>query len=89
MPTKIAEREYKFTPLGKYVVSAPGVCGGRPTFKGTRVEVANVIARLANGHTPSQIVECFEGRIPLVAIREGAVLADKALGRFPKRARSA
>lgn len=24
---------YEYYPLGEYVVRAPGVCGGRPTFK--------------------------------------------------------
>lgn len=24
---------YEYYPLGEYVVVAPGVCGGRPTFK--------------------------------------------------------
>ena len=31
---------YEYIPLGKYIVSAPGVCRGRPTFKYTRIEVA-------------------------------------------------
>jgi hypothetical protein len=30
---------YEYVPLGKHIVSAKGVCGGRPTFKYTRVEV--------------------------------------------------
>ena len=33
---------YEYRPLGKFVVSAPGVCRGRPTFKYTRIEVAGV-----------------------------------------------
>ena len=37
-------------PLGKFVVSAPGVCRGRPTFKYTRIEVAGALERLAAGH---------------------------------------
>src|SRR5438093_7174788 len=30
---------YEYYPLGQYVVRAPGVCGGRPTFKYTRIDV--------------------------------------------------
>jgi len=30
---------YQYYPLGQYVVRAIGVCGGRPTFKYTRIEV--------------------------------------------------
>lgn len=29
---------YQYCPLGDYVVRAVGVCGGRPTFKYTRIK---------------------------------------------------
>lgn len=29
----VGGREYCYYPLGRFVVSAPGVCGGRPVFK--------------------------------------------------------
>lgn len=35
---------YEYYPLGEYVVVAPGVCGGRPTFKYTRLEVSVIIS---------------------------------------------
>jgi hypothetical protein len=56
---------YEYIPLGKFVVSAPAVCRGRPTFKYTRIEVTGVLERLAAGH----------------AIEEAATLAAKALER--------
>ena len=31
---------YEYYPLGEFVVIAPGVCGGRPTLKYTRLEVS-------------------------------------------------
>jgi len=37
---------YEYIPLGKFVVSAPAVCRGRPTFKYTRIEVAGVLEAL-------------------------------------------
>ena len=37
---------YAYYPLGEHVVVAPGVCGGRPTFKGTRLEVQVVLGPL-------------------------------------------
>ncbi len=43
---------YEYTPLGKHIVSAPGVCRGRPTFKYTRIEVAGVLEWLVQ-ETPS------------------------------------
>jgi hypothetical protein len=30
---QIGEEWYEYVPLGKFVVSAPEVCRGRPTFK--------------------------------------------------------
>ena len=30
---------YEYYPLGRYIVAALGVCGGRPTFKYTRIDV--------------------------------------------------
>ncbi len=40
---------YQYFPLGEFVVRAPGVCGGRPTFKYTRIEIAGTLERLAAG----------------------------------------
>ena len=34
----------------------PGVCGGRPTIRGLRVRVADVLEMLAGGMTPAEIV---------------------------------
>jgi hypothetical protein len=46
---------YEYIPLGKFVVSAPAVCRGRPTFKYTRIEVAGVLNASGRGirSTPS------------------------------------
>jgi uncharacterized protein (DUF433 family) len=46
---KSGSESYHYLPLGKYIVSAPSVCRGRPTFKNTRIEVAGVLRRLAAG----------------------------------------
>ena len=40
---------YDYYPLGAYIVAAPGICGGRPTFKYTRIEVEVVLDLLAAG----------------------------------------
>jgi uncharacterized protein (DUF433 family) len=70
---------YEYLPLGKYIVSAPGVCRGRPTFKNTRIEVAGVLDRLAGGHSIDEIVEGFKGRFSRAALEEAIRLAAKAL----------
>ncbi len=68
---------YEYVPLGKYIVSAKGVCGGRPTFKYTRVEVAVVLRLLAAGMSVDEIVANFGGRIPREAIEEALRWAAK------------
>ncbi len=42
---------YQYVPLRKYVVRAPGVCNGRPTFKNTRIEITGTMGRLAPTQT--------------------------------------
>jgi uncharacterized protein (DUF433 family) len=77
--TEEAEEDYQYVPLGKYVVCAPSVCRGRPTFKNTRIEVAGVLERLGAGHTIEELVTGYQGRISEPAIQEAIALAAKAL----------
>jgi uncharacterized protein (DUF433 family) len=70
---------YEYLPLGKYVVSAPGVCRGRPTFKYTRIEVAGILDRLAGGDSIDELVCNFKGRFSRPALVEAINLAAKAL----------
>lgn len=72
---------YEYYPLGKYIVAAPGICGGRPTFKYTRVEVQVVLNLIASGESLEQLVENFQGRVPLKAIEETLRLAASLLKR--------
>ena len=62
--------DYSYYPLGKYIVAAPGVCGGRPTFKYTRIEVEVVLDLLAAGEPLDRLVENFRDRVPREAIEE-------------------
>jgi uncharacterized protein (DUF433 family) len=61
---------YEYYPLGQHIVAAPGVCGGRPTFKYTRIDVCHVLSSLAAGESPEDIVADYQGRISLEAIEE-------------------
>jgi uncharacterized protein (DUF433 family) len=72
---------YEYVPLGKYVVSAPGVCRGRPTFKYTRVEVAGVLEWLSAGNSLEELLAGHKGRVSREAVEEAATLAGKALVR--------
>ena len=75
---------YEYYPLGRYIVAAPGVCGGRPTFKHTRIEVEFVLDLLAVGEPMEQLVENFQGRVPKAAIEEALKLAVLLLKREAK-----
>ena len=69
--TEIIQGEtYQYSPLGKHVVRAVGVCGGRPTFKYTRIEIAGTLERLAAGESLDEIVAGYRGRVSREAIIE-------------------
>jgi uncharacterized protein (DUF433 family) len=61
---------YEYYPLGEYIVAAPGVCGGEPTFKYTRINVRFVLERVRGGESREDIVADYRGRFPLAALEE-------------------
>jgi len=65
---------YDYYPLGDYVVRAVGVCGGRPTFKYTRIEITGTLERLAAGKSIDAIVKGYRGRVSHAAIMEAVRL---------------
>ncbi len=71
---------YEYYPLGKYIVSAPGVCGGRPTFKYTRLEVSVILALIEAGETIEQVVQGYSlSKLKPQAVKEAIRLASRAL----------
>jgi len=64
-----AGSRYQYYPVGRFVVMAPGICGGRPTFKGTRVEVQTVLDCLRAGRPMSDILQSYPG-ISRAAVQE-------------------
>jgi uncharacterized protein (DUF433 family) len=69
---------YEYYPLGQYVVAAPGVCGGQPIFKYTRIEVRMVLAYLAEGRTIAEIVADYRRKeLTAAAISEAILLASQ------------
>src|SRR5438067_13921020 len=78
---EVGDQVYEYTPLGKYIVSAPGVCRGRPTFKYTRIEVEGILCRQGAGHPVEEIVGDYDGRVTRKAVEEAVALAAKALVR--------
>ena len=68
---------YEYYPLGEHIVAAPGVCGGRPTFKYTRIDVRHAMSLLSGGWTVEAIAQSYE--IPVAAVQEALDLAMQAL----------
>src|SRR5215831_4655308 len=79
---------YQYYPLGDYVVRAVGVCGGRPTFKYTRIEITGTLERLAAGESVDAIVKGYRGRVSRAAIMEAVRLVTAEFLKQKERASS-
>jgi len=64
--------------LGRYIVADPKVCHGKPTFRGTRIMVWQVLEQISSGMAWETIIEEWEGRITQEAIAEAVKLAERA-----------
>ena len=73
----VAKEPYQYYPFGKYVARAPGVCGGRPTFKYTRIEITGTLDRLAAGETIDAIVAGYRGKVSRKAVIEAIQLISR------------
>lgn len=71
---KIEERQI----LGRYIVADPKICHGKPTFRGTRIMVADVLEQVADGMAWESIAESWGNNISREAIAEAVFLARKA-----------
>jgi len=65
--------------IGRFVVADPNICHGKPTFRGTRVLVADVLDQVAAGMAWETIVEEWNGHVTKEAICEAVHLARDAL----------
>lgn len=66
----VGGENYQYYPLGNYVVRAMRVCGERPTFKYTRIEITGTLERLAAGENMDELVKGYRGRVSREAILE-------------------
>jgi hypothetical protein len=65
--------------LGRHIVADPEICHGKPTFKGTRIMVWQVLDDVADGRSWDFICNTrWGGRIPLAAVAEAVKLAEEA-----------
>ena len=63
--------------MGRFIVTDPKVCHGEPTFRGTRILVADVLDQVASGMAWKAIVEEWRGSISEEAIAEAVRLAGQ------------
>jgi uncharacterized protein (DUF433 family) len=64
--------------IGRYIVTDPEVCHGKPTFRGTRVLVADVLEQIADGLAWETIIEEWRGSVNHDAIAEAVRLSRQA-----------
>ena len=61
--------------LGRYLIADPDIWHGKPTFRGTRILVADVLDQVAAGLAWETIIEEWRGSISQEAIAEAVRLA--------------
>ena len=64
--------------LGHYIVADSDICHGKPTFRGTRILVADVLEQVAAGLAWETILAEWRGSITPEAIEEAVRLARQA-----------
>ena len=64
--------------IGRFIVTDPEICHGKPTFRGTRIMVWQVLEQVANGMAWETIEEEWRGKVTRDAIAEAIRLASQA-----------
>ena len=64
--------------IGRFIVADAAICHGQPTFRGTRILVADVLEQVAAGVAWETIVEEWRGNVSPDAISEAVRLASQA-----------
>ncbi len=45
--------------MNEFIRIAPEICSGKPTIRGTRIMVKNILGMVAGGYAVDQIVEAY------------------------------
>ena len=64
---------------GRYIVADPAICHGEPTFRGTRILVADVLEQVESGMAYEAIIEEWRYEIDRDAIAAAVRMAREAL----------
>jgi len=81
MTTRVVSKKTKKAAprfIGRYVVTDPEICHGKPTFRGTRILVAHILEQVAEGTAWETIIQEWRGSISKEAIAEAVRLASQA-----------
>jgi uncharacterized protein (DUF433 family) len=79
------DRPRKRIQLGRHIVADSRICGGQPTFEGTRIMVWIVLEQLDRGLTWQEIVREWDGRVSEEAIGEAIAIAGLVVKHEPFR----
>ena len=74
----MTEKNNKAKILGRYIVADPKICHGKPTFRGTRIFVSDVLEQVASGMAWETIIEEWHDSLTKEAIAEAVQLATQA-----------
>ena len=73
-------RSHRRVELGEHIVADPAICHGKPTFKGTRIMVWQVLEDVAEGRSWDFICNVrWGGRLAPAAVAEAVRLARHSL----------
>lgn len=81
MTTRVVNKKTKKAAprfIGRYVITDPEICHGKPTFRGTRILVSHVLEQVAEGTAWEAIIQEWRGSITKEAIAEAVRLASQA-----------
>ena len=45
--------------MNQWIVVDPKICGGKPTIKGTRIMVKNILDMMAGGYTVNRVLAAY------------------------------
>ena len=79
------DRPGKRIQLGRHIVADSRICGGQPTFKGTRIMVWIVLEQLDDGLTWPEVMREWDGRVSEGAIGEAIAIAGLVVRDEPFR----
>ncbi|MBM4029664.1 MAG: DUF433 domain-containing protein [Planctomycetes bacterium] len=50
--------------MNEWIVADPNICGGKPTIKGTRIMVRNILGMMAGGYTVERVLSAYPELTP-------------------------